>query len=51
MNSSVEKNIIMMGINLESQLLAIKKFIEKKKRKRQLFFIQMIKNQNILKKN
>ena len=29
MSSVVEKNVIMMGINLESQLLAIKKFIEK----------------------
>ena len=34
MNSDIDKNIIMMGINLESQLLAIKKFINKQKRKK-----------------
>ena len=34
MNSIVEENVIMMGINLESQLLAIKKFIEKKEKKK-----------------
>ena len=34
MNSSIEKNIMMMGINLESQLLAIKNFIEKKNKKK-----------------
>ena len=47
MNSIIEKNVIMMGINLESQLLAIKKFIEKQEKKKQLFFTRMIKNQNI----
>ena len=36
MNSDVNKNIIMLGINLESQLLSIKKFIEKKKRNKTL---------------
>ena len=34
MNSSIEKNIVMMGINLESQLLAIKKFIDKQNKKK-----------------
>ncbi len=34
MNSSIEKNILMMGINLESQLLAIKNFIDKKNKKK-----------------
>ena len=34
MNSSIEKNIMMMGINLESQLLAIKNFIDKKNKKK-----------------
>ena len=34
MNSIIEKNVIMMGINLESQLLAIKKFIEKQEKKK-----------------
>ena len=34
MSSVVEKNVIMMGINLESQLLAIKKFIEKQEKKK-----------------
>ena len=34
MNSDIDTNIIMMGINLESQLLAIKKFINKQKRKK-----------------
>ena len=36
MNSDVNKNIIKLGINLESQLLSIKKFIEKKKRNKTL---------------
>ncbi len=36
MNSDVNKNIIMLGINLESQLLSIKNFIEKKKRNKTL---------------
>ena len=34
MSSVIEKNVIMMGINLESQLLAIKKFIEKQEKKK-----------------
>ena len=41
MNSIFEKNVIMMGINLESQLLAIKKFIEKQEKNKtviNLFF-------------
>ena len=33
-NSQQKKNIIMMGINLESQLIAIKKFIKKEKKKK-----------------
>ena len=33
-NTDPKKNIIMMGINLESQLLAIKKFIQKEKKKK-----------------
>jgi len=33
-NSGIKENIIMMGINLESQLLTIKKFIEKEKKKK-----------------
>ena len=33
-NSDPKKNIIMMGINLESQLLAIKKFIQKEKKEK-----------------
>ncbi len=32
MNSNFDKNFIMMGINLESQLLSIKKFINKQKK-------------------
>ena len=36
MNSDINKNIIMLGINLESQLVSIKKFIEKKKRNKTL---------------
>ena len=35
MGSGIDKNIIMMGINLESQLIAIKKFINNQKRKKQ----------------
>ena len=31
-DSNISKNILMMGINLESQLLAIKKFIKKEKK-------------------
>ncbi len=33
-NQDIKKNIIMMGVNLESQLLTIKKFIKKEKRKK-----------------
>ena len=33
MSSSINKNVLMLGINLESQLLSIKKFIKKKKEK------------------
>jgi len=33
-NSDIKGNVIMMGINLESQLLTIKKFIEKEKKKK-----------------
>ena len=33
-DSNFKKNVIMMGINLESQLMAIKKFIEKNKKKK-----------------
>ena len=36
MSSGENKNIIMLGINLESQLLSIKSFIEKKKRNKTL---------------
>ena len=36
MNLDVSKNIIMLGINLESQLLSIKNFIEKKKKNKTL---------------
>ena len=32
MDSNIKDNVVMMGINLESQLLAIKKFINKKKK-------------------
>ena len=34
MNSDNKENVIMMGINLESQLLAIKEFIKKEKKKK-----------------
>ena len=34
MGSGIDKNVIMMGINLESQLIAIKKFINNQKRKK-----------------
>ena len=34
MNHNINDNIIMMGVNLESQLLAIKKFLKKEKRKK-----------------
>tara|TARA_B100000029_G_scaffold459901_1_gene490425 strand:- start:560 stop:1723 length:1164 start_codon:yes stop_codon:yes gene_type:complete len=34
MDSNISKNVIMMGINLESQLLAIKNFINKQNKKR-----------------
>ena len=33
-DSNFKNNVIMMGINLESQLIAIKKFIEKNKKKK-----------------
>ena len=35
-NTDPKKNIIMMGINLESQLLAIKRFIQREKKKKTL---------------
>ncbi len=44
MNSGIDKNIIMMGINLESQLLAIKKFINKQKRKKTIILYPDNKN-------
>ena len=34
MDSNIKDNVVMMGINLESQLLAIKKFINKNKKKK-----------------
>ncbi len=34
MSSIIEKNVIMMGINLESQLLSIKNFIDKQEKKK-----------------
>ncbi len=34
MSSNINKNILMLGINLESQLLSIKNFIKKEKRKK-----------------
>ena len=34
MSSSIKDNVVMMGINLESQLLTIKKFIDKKKKEK-----------------
>ena len=34
MDSNIKDNVVMLGINLESQLLAIKKFINKKKKKK-----------------
>ena len=39
MDSNIKKNVIMMGINLESQLIAIKKFIKKKIKKKNNNFI------------
>ena len=33
-DSQIKNNVIMMGINLESQLISIKKFIEKNKKKK-----------------
>ena len=36
MESNFDENIVMMGINLESQLLSIKKFIKNKKKKKTL---------------
>ena len=51
MSSVVEKNVIMMGINLESQLLAIKKFIEKQEKKKTvILYPDDIKSKHIGKK-
>ena len=44
MNSSIDKNFIMMGINLESQLLAIKKFIGKQEKKKTIILYPDNKN-------
>ena len=51
MNSDIDKNIIMMGINLESQLLAIKKFINKEKRKKTIILYPDNKNSKHVEKN
>ena len=51
MNSGIDKNIIMMGINLESQLLAIKKFINKEKRKKTIILYPDNKNSKHVEKN
>ena len=51
MNSVIEKNVVMMGINLESQLLAIKKFINKEnKKKTVILFPEDNKSNHIEKK-
>jgi len=44
MDSSIDKNFIMMGINLESQLLAIKKFIDKQEKKKTIILYPENKN-------
>ena len=44
MDSSIDKNFIMMGINLESQLLAIKKFIDKQEKKKTIILYPDNKN-------
>ncbi len=38
-DSNISKNVIMTGVNLESQLLAIKKFLIKQKKKENYYFI------------
>ena len=44
MDSNIDKNFIMMGINLESQLLAIKKFIGKQEKKKTIILYPDNKN-------
>tara|TARA_B100001029_G_C15009217_1_gene423132 strand:- start:467 stop:1270 length:804 start_codon:yes stop_codon:yes gene_type:complete len=44
MESNFDKNVIMMGINLDSQLLAIKKFINKQKKKKTVILYPDNKN-------
>ena len=51
MNSGIDRNIIMMGINLESQLLAIKKFIDKQKRKKTIILYPNNENSKHVEKN
>ena len=46
MNSIIEKNVIMMGINLESQLLAIKNFINKQDKKKTIILYPEDKKSN-----
>ena len=46
MNSIIDKNVIMMGINLESQLLAIKNFINKQDKKKTIILYPEDKKSN-----
>ena len=47
----MDENIFLMGINLESQLLAIKKFIEKEKKKKTVFLYPKNENRKHVEKN
>ena len=51
MNTKMDENIFLMGINLESQLLAIKKFIEKEKKKKTVFLYPKNENRKHVEKN
>ena len=51
MDSNIRENVIMTGINLESQLLAIKKFIKKEKRKKTVILFPKNKYSKHVEKN
>ena len=50
-DSNFKKNVILMGINLESQLISIKKFVEKSKKNKTLILYPDDKNQNYVERS
>ena len=50
-DSNFKKNVILMGINLESQLISIKRFVEKSKKNKTLILYPDDKNQNYVERS